>query len=840
MLKHFYSVVIRYPKVTIALILGVTVYLAMQLPLLRWETDARVYLPKGHAAIKYDEKVDEVFGVKDSVIVGIVNEQKGIFNPVTLARIARITEKVAALPGVISLRSVDVASLSTAQRFVGTDTSMGSELIMPVVPNDAESIARLKKTVYDNSDLFVGNIVSADGTAAMIRAKLKEGITGRYQTYFAIKGILAGEGAGWGEDGDGNWGAGGQQGWKDAGGKWPAGGQQGWQQSGQGSAGRAQGVMDNGDKIYLAGRPVIEVTSGLHAITDMKIMIPSLLVVLFVILFLVYRTVRGVILPIFVMSAAIVWTMGIMAMLGWPLYTISTMMPVILLAVGIGDAVHLISHYNDDVLHHPHRPGPEIVAEAMKKMGLAVVMTSATTAIGFMTLLSSEMPPFKVFGAFTALGIIISCLLTLTFIPAALSLMKPKVSGYLGRRLSLRLYASQDRLTRILVAAGRGLLVWHKAAYIALGLIVIVALVGTSKLFVDSSWMSDFRQNSDLVQSNNMLNQKFAGTIFLNIVVEGASRDALKSPAVLRKIEGLQHYVDGLSYVGRSLSIVDYLKNMNKALHSGDVAFNVLPDSQKQIGEDLFLFSVSGHPEQLDEMIDYDYQTALVTVWIKTDHTAALRNIIEKTRAYIDREFKGTNVQLNFAGSANNSKIWADLLIDNQISNIWQTKLTIFLLAALLFRSIVAGLYTILPVTLTTLLVGGAAGYLGIPIDVSTALAAGMAIGAGVDYSVHYIFRYRDEWRASGNREEATVATLRSVGRTIVLNAIVVISGFVILIFSQFPPHAKLGYFVAAYMVVSCLCALIVLPLLFVWHQPKGYLNRVESEKSEVATGTVA
>ena len=102
MLKHLYSTVIRYPKATIALILGATIYLAMQLPNLRWETDARVYLPKGHPAIKYDEKVDEIFGVKDAVVIGIVNEREGIFNPTTLARIARITEKVAALPGVTS------------------------------------------------------------------------------------------------------------------------------------------------------------------------------------------------------------------------------------------------------------------------------------------------------------------------------------------------------------------------------------------------------------------------------------------------------------------------------------------------------------------------------------------------------------------------------------------------------------------------------------------------------------------------------------------------------------------------------------------------------------------
>ena len=169
------------------MVLGVTIYFAMLLPQLRWETDARVYLPKGHPAIKYDERVDEIFGVKDSVIIGIVNEQKGIFNPDTLARIARITDKVAALPGVIANRPIDVASLSTATVFVGTESSIGSERLMTHIPDNSSEIARLKEKVYANSDILVGNLVSADGKAAMIRAKLKEGINTRYKTYFEIK-----------------------------------------------------------------------------------------------------------------------------------------------------------------------------------------------------------------------------------------------------------------------------------------------------------------------------------------------------------------------------------------------------------------------------------------------------------------------------------------------------------------------------------------------------------------------------------------------------------------------------------------------------------------------------
>ena len=843
MVKHLYTMAIRFPKITIALILGITIYLAMQLPQLRWETDARVYLPKGHPAIKYDEKVDDVFGVKDSVIIGIVNEKEGIFNPVTLARIARITEKVAGLPGVIANRPIDVASLSTATIFVGTESSIGSVPLMPQVPTDAADIARLKELVYANSDLFVGNLVSKDGKAAMIRAKLKEGESNRYMTYWQIKGIIAAEGGG-GGGGQGGWsGGGGQQGWGQGGESpekdnsqdgqqsgeqgWQQSGTQGWQQSGnqgwqqpdnhQTVKAKQSEVKQNGDSFYLAGRPVIEVTSGMHALKDMQVMIPLLLAAIAITLFLIFRTARGVLLPLFVMGAAIVWTMGIMELAGVPLYTISTMLPVILVAVSIGDSVHLLSHYYDHVLHDAHRSSAEIVSEVMGRLSMPLITTSVTTAVGFLSLSFAEMPPFIIFGLFTVLGIFLSWMLTITFIPAVLTILKPKVGGYLAKRRSLRVHSEQNRLTKLLVNGAEFLHSRHKGATIVLVVMALVGLVGASKLYVDSSWMSDFRKDSDLVVANKMFNDKFDGTIFMNVVVEGDKKDVFKSPDLLRHIEGLQEYVDDMRYVGGSRSIVDYIKNMNKTLHAGDDKFDVIPASAAQVGEYLFLFSISGRPQQLDEMVDYDYRQGLVTFAIKTDHTQTLKDIIDDTKKYIDKEFAGQDVKVNFAGSANNSYVWADLLIGSQTLSILLSKVAILLIATILFKSLRLGLITVIPLTMSTLLIAGIAGFFSIPLDVSTALAAGVAIGVGVDYAIHYIFRYRDELNRTGDVLLATQATMRSVGRTIVFNAVVVTVGFAVLFTAQFPPHVKLGYFVVSYMVLSCLMALIILPVLFAY-----------------------
>jgi hypothetical protein len=807
-MKWLYDFVVRYPKIILAIIAAVTIFMVMQLGQLRWETDARVYMPKGHSAIKYDEKIEHLFGAKDAIVIIIKNDDKTIYNKETLERVSRISEKVATLPGVIANRVLDVASLSTATVFEGNDDSMGAVRLLENGYSTDEKIARLKEKVAQHADILVGNIVSADGSATMIRAKLKEGAANRYQTFWQIKGIVAAEGISGASNG---WWSGNTSGdWQKEGDKEWAQGDQNWQQP---SGEIAATSLANGDEIYLAGRPIIEVTSGLNAMDDMKVMAPLLVAVMALALFLIFKTGRGILIPLAVMLGAIVWTLGSMVLLDVPLYTISTMLPVILVAVGIGDSVHLLSHYYNKVLENPYRSGGEIVSDVVDRLGAPLITTSVTTAVGFLSLLMAEMPPFKIFGLFTVLGIFFSWLLTVTMAVALLAIMKPTVPGYHARKRSMRVRTEQDAMTVALVKTGQVLLNNKRTAAITLAIVVLAVSAGMSKLYVNSSWLSDFKNDSEVVQSTSLVNQRFDGALFLNIVVEANEKDGLKSPELLAKIGALQEYAETLEYVGDTVSVVDYLKSLNKTLHAMDPAYNKLPESQAEIAEGLYLYSVSGQPELLDEVIDFDYQRANITVSIKTDQTLHLKNIINHIKGYVDQNFKGEPVEINYAGSANNSYIWADLLIDSQVWSLLFSKVAILILAVLWFRSAYIGMAVVLPVVVATSLVGGAAGWLGITVDVSSVLAAGIAVGVGVDYAIHYVFSYTAERRAGVSHEAAVSETLRSVGRTIIFNAVVVVAGFSVLLMSQFPPHIKLGVFVVLYMVVSCIAALLVLPL---------------------------
>ncbi len=902
MLKKLYSIGVSYPKQVLAVLLVITILFASQLGGLRWETDARVYLPKGHEAIIYDEKIDDLFGVRDSFIIAIENKN-GIYNTETLTRIKRVTDKIAALPGVQATRTVDVVSLSTATYFTGNKTAIGALPVMSQIPQNEQQLSQLKALVDYNADLFIGNIVSADGTAAMIRAKLKEGMANRWMTYWQVKGIINAEtgedsGSAWGDEkgdwqkwkkdkqdsvaesssDDGEW-TEEQMKWWNAQKKeesaspeiksnnahnsiqnsqlndpesssivseasvenWPNDGDDQWAastfESDSPSAGATRSeeqdkvFNDDGDievlvghpddKFYLAGRPVIEVSSGTYAMNDMKIMIPMIVVVMGVVLLIIFRTARGMLLPLTVMAAAITWTMGTMVFFDVPLYTISTMLPVILVAVCIGDAVHILSTYYDTVLKDPQKNAKDIVTESMQRLGAPLIMTSLTTSIGFLALLFAEMPPFRIFGFYAMIGILYSWLISILFLPAILSLLQPKVGNYFEKRRAMRIYNAPSRLSWMLKNSGAWINDHKRTVGMFLLALLLVAGYGTSKLFINSSWMSDFREDSDVFVATKMLNEKFSGTIFLNIVIEANEKGAFKDPYLLRKMDALQNHLETVPYVGDTLSVVDYVKSMNRSLNAGNKEFEIIPDTRELVSEYLFLFSVSGRPEQLDAVVDFDYQKGLISVVVQTDYTRELKVIIDATNDFVAKEFADLDVTVNLAGSANNSYIWADLLIGSQTTAIVVSKIVILFVASLVFLSFLKGLYIVIPVTVSTLLVAGFAGVFKIPLDVSTALAAGIAIGVGVDYAVHYVFRYLAERKAGKDHNQATAETLGTTGRTIVLNAIVVTAGFSVLFLSNFPPHIKLGYFVTAYMIVSCIIAILVLPTVMSLFQPK-------------------
>jgi predicted RND superfamily exporter protein len=769
-MKKFFEAIISFPRLTILATLLLTVFFALQLKKVRLETDMSVYLPDDHPAIIYEELIGEIFNYQESLVIAIFNDgPDGIFNPQTLAKIKRMSEALAASRHVIAYRDEDVKSISTMDNIVGTEQGIDVVPLMEEVPTTAAELEQLKRNIYGN-EMFVGWLVSDDGTAATIMAKVDDAHETQILAYREARQLIA----------------------------------------------REQG---GGDRIYLAGNPALEATFVDYITANTKRMLPIIITVIIAMLYILFGSVRGVVLPLLVVLASAVWCMGFMGMLGIPAYDLTTLTPVILIAMGSANGIHILNRYYEEARKNSSCDRSEVVVETMLTIWPPIVMTSLTTAIGFGSLLTSRLVPIQCFGAFTGVGIMCALLFSLTFIPAGLMLVGlPRAARANGRGF---IGLIRERIDAGLGAAGRGVYRYRLAICVFSALLAVIAALGFTRIRANDSWIEMFPHKSDIYISNELICDRLSGVPSLNIVVEGDEPDAIKSPTLLRKLSRLQDVAEELEPVGATISIADYVKRMNKVMNADSDEFNTIPATREAIAQYLLLYSISGDPDDFDEVVDYDYRQANMIVTLKDDFTAVVKQVADRLERQIDESFADEPVTVNLTGFSYVTAVVIDLAVGGMLSSIIISIFVIYIMTAIMFRSPTGGVYTAIPITMALLLNFGLMGAVGITIGFANSVTFAVAMGIGVDYAIHLVFKFQREVAKHENLGEVTSMTLKTSGKAILFNAAAVTAGFLVLLASSFTGHRIMGRLLSLSMVTSFLGSVTLLPATLCVFKPR-------------------
>jgi hypothetical protein len=531
-----------------------------------------------------------------------------------------------------------------------------------------------------------------------------------------------------------------------------------------------------------------------------------------------------VLLPLAVVGSCVAWMMGVMSLANIPLYAVTTLVPVLLIAIGLAYGIHIINRYYEEAAASPDASREDIVRATMREMWAPVTMASLTTAAGFLSLATSDMMPVKYFGLFTAIGVLGALVFSLTFIPAWLVIL-PVKQGRISGANPGGAGAGSDIFTRMLdrALAGAGNLIGNHPKRILAAAAVVVALgiLGLFRVHVDGSLLSNFSEDSEVLTADRILTKKFGGTNVLNIVIEGESDDDIKSPEMLRAIDRLQADLGAMQEVGATFSIADYLKRMNRVMNENRREYSRIPDTREMVAQYLLLYSMSGDPDDFDDVVDYGYRQANMRIRVNSDHSNILKIVIDHVRSSSAEIFAGLPAKVRLAGHVMTSYTFMDLIIHGQIYSILAAVAMVFLITSVMFRSAVAGLFCTTPVAISTMLNFSLMGVADIPLGVTTALLSGMGIGIGVDYSIHFVAKYRRLAATQTDRKERIHATLDTAGRAILFNAIVVVAGFMVLMISNFPPSRWMSALVSVVMITSFLGAVTVLPAALIVFKPK-------------------
>lgn len=562
------------------------------------------------------------------------------------------------------------------------------------------------------------------------------------------------------------------------------------------------------EKLYVVGDLYIFNYTEHAMRQDLVKLVPFVAVVIIAVLYLTFHSPMGVLIPLITVFTSLVWTIGLMAFFEVPVSIISMVLPVILLTLGVASGIHILNKYQELLAQ-----GLDKVAalkQTFEDITSPVVMAALTTSAGFMSLVTAFVQPIREFGVFTAFGVFAAMVLSLTVVPAILVLVKPPAAK--GPRDGKK---QDNLLTLILEWAAEMTLDRGSLVLITAAMLLAVMVFGASRIQLESNIINYFADHTPIRQSTALVEDVFGGSMQLAVVFDTGQPDGIKEPEVLQKIEQAQEYLNSFSTINHAMSIVDVLKTMNQALWDGNPEFFTLPETREAVAQQLLLFTMQGG-SGLESLVSYDYQQALINAQMKTLDAQELADVIAAVEQYMEQEFgSDPNLKVTVTGTPKVMMRLMDRYVQTQVSSLASSTIGVGLIVMLLMRSIVLGLLCLIPLVFTVAVNFGVMGFVGIPLDAVTSIIASLVMGIGIDYAVHYVSRFRLEREGGRSFREAVRNAGTTSGRAIIYNAVALVAGFLVLVFSEsFRAIAIFGYLMALTMVISSAATLLIIPVL--------------------------
>ncbi|MFH1875902.1 MAG: efflux RND transporter permease subunit [Candidatus Omnitrophota bacterium] len=751
MLSKLTEIVTGFPKTTIAVVLIATIFFAMQFPKIKIDTDPENMLEQKQSDRVFYDKVKKEFGINDLLVVGVVDE-KGIFTSDTLKRVAKATDDILKIKGVII---EDVVSLRTSDNVTSESGTLVVKRFMEEVPQGQKEIENLKSALYGNS-FFADKIISRDGKATSIYIPI-ERKDQSYRISKEIERILKKE-------------------------------------------------LTPQQKYYLAGLPVAEDTFGNEMFVQMGITAPLAGFFIMILLFLIFRMGIAVVPPMLDAMLSVIWTMGLLIGLGFTVHIMSSMIPIFLMPIALLDDIHILSGFFDRYL--TIRDKRKAIMLTMKDLYRPMFFTSITSAVGFGSLALADIPPVRVFGFFVAFGIMAAWVFTNTIVPAIIMFMnEEKLAAFLEKRQK-----KTSSLDKMLKAFGRFSFYRSKAILFASLIVLIIGIIGIYQVRINDNPVKWFKSYHKIRIADNIMNKLFGGTYTAYLVAEGDKEDAIKRPDVMSYIDKLQNHLEGLNIVGKTSSVADIVKRINYVLHDDSKGFDVVPKTQAEIGQYLFLFSMTGDPNDLDNFLDYNSQKANIWIQMKGGDDTQMRQVEISSYNFMKDNPPPKEITVRWSGLTYINKVWQNLMVWGMLKAVLGSFLIVFLLMVLAFRSLRLGVISMLPLTIAIISAYGFVGFAGKDYDMPIAVCAALSLGMAIDFAIHYLQRFKVAYYELKDIEAANTFMAGEPYKAIMGNAIVISLGFLPLITSTLTPYVTVGTFFAILMLFSTLATLILLP----------------------------
>lgn len=572
--------------------------------------------------------------------------------------------------------------------------------------------------------------------------------------------------------------------------------------------------------ITLQGVPVVYHEINEYMKGDLKRFLPLVFLVVIVIFFLNFRSIRGVILPFATLVLADIWIMGLIGHLGFKLTIVGISLPTLMTAVGSSYSIHILNQYYmelDDIKKLGLFDG---LKSAMSHISLTVTLAGVTTFLGFFMLVTNQVSSIREMGLFSAIGVLFAVFISITLIPAVLVMLKLDT-----RKPEKSIIPIGGPVDKIIAVFTRWSLDHSRMTIIVMCVIMAVSFIGLTRIQVETSVHAYFKKDDPVLESSKLIGEKFGGSYGLNILIETDEFEGALEPELLEFVEEFRVWLEAEENIdlniGRTDSFTDFVKSMHLAMHDNDFEYYKIPEERIDVESYVSIYPGrddrdTGIPDDFEPYIDWQYSTLnlFARIWEregKLISSSIMEHLIGKTSLYLDENLPA-EYTYQISGEPKILVKMSNYVVRGQIMSLFFSLIAVSIIVLLLFRNWRAGAVAVIPITTAVLFNFGVMGWLGIRLDIATAIIASITIGIGVDDTIHFLNNYRRFKSLDMSMRESVAATLQISGRAIIYTSLALTFGFMVLVVSSFKPVIYFGILIACTMVAATVGALLFLP----------------------------
>ncbi|MDX9695705.1 MAG: MMPL family transporter [Bacteroidales bacterium] len=733
--------IIKFRWIIVITVLLLTLFFGYQMKNLTINSDIFSSLPDSDPAASLYKQIGEEFGGNNMGL--IVLETENIYTKDVLENIQQITDTLRFIQGVSTVTSItNIIDIKSTEEGI----EVGKLVDEYNLPQTQDELDSLKKYIL-SKDLYKGSIVSEDGTSTVIVFTLFQDVDNKSVANEIRTKVLA---------------------------------------------------LNLPETIHFGGMPMMLDDISNLILSDIVWLVPIVFIIIALVLFLSFRSLKGVVLPLLNTGIAIIWTLGILVMTGYELTIISNIIPVVLLAVGSAYTIHVLNSINLNKIADKK----QALISALVYIIIPVILASVTTAIGFLSFVfGSYLTMIKDFGVFTAIGTVIALLLSIFFVPALISAF----SMY-SKTAATDKPEKPGILSHVILKPLVNLLFKHPKYIFTTWIIFIALSIGGTFLIKISVNIADyFKKDNETRISEDILQKKFGGSAPIFVLFEGD----MQSPEVLNTMIKTEKFMKEDPYISFTQSVADLVEQMNDAMGEG----KQIPDERAKIEQLWFLLDGQ---DIMPQIVSDNLDRGIIQSRFGSSKSEDINKYLDRMNAFI-AENSTEECKITLTGMTSVYMKINDSLVSSLYSSLTIAVILVILIVGVILKSLSKGIYAAIPIIATIFLLFGCMGVFGIPLDIATVLVGSIVLGIGVDYSIHVISGFNYYLKENNNDLALAIEkTIFSSGKAVIINVLSVAAGFLVLIFSQLVPLQHFGILIAICMIGSGTGALTLLPVILI------------------------